>query len=101
MDIEQFIFDTYKDTYVNCKKFKEMVKKNFGLDKNVISDLYVRITNYQVNKYGGMVEKSDFNFISSKEEQEKIRTSRRAARNIRENDYYGYKKVGIKHDKNK
>lgn len=52
MDVKKFIFDMYKDEVLETKKFKANIKKNFELSPREIHDLFVKITNYQIKKYG-------------------------------------------------
>ena len=49
--VEQLIFQAYKDKDVrSAVYFKDLIKKEYGY--KVSSDLYAKIINYQVNKYG-------------------------------------------------
>ena len=49
--VEQLIFEAYKDKDVrSAVYFKDLIKKEYGY--KVSSDLYAKIINYQVNKYG-------------------------------------------------
>lgn len=50
MKKEDLIFALYKDKIVTCKAFKKMCREKYGLEN--IGDLYVRLNNYQVKKYG-------------------------------------------------
>lgn len=50
---EQLIFELYKnEMIINAKTFKNKIKKIKDIDKNKI---YIKILNYQVKKYGGML----------------------------------------------
>lgn len=51
MNIEELIFEMYKNqTLTSAKKFKNDIQKNF---KNIdCYDLYRRIVNFQIEKYG-------------------------------------------------
>ena len=47
---EDIIFSLYKDKHVrNAKRFREEIEKKYG-DVNA-KELYLRITNYQLDKY--------------------------------------------------
>lgn len=48
---EEFIFQNYKDKcFINATTLKNEIAKHF---KNVnVNELYIRIVNYQVKKYG-------------------------------------------------
>lgn len=49
--VEQLIYEAYKDKYIRSSEaFKQLIKKNYGYE--VTSDLYRKIINYQVEKYG-------------------------------------------------
>lgn len=51
---EDCIFEELKDTcYRNAKDFKEKLMKKY---KDVdASDMYLRVANYQIKKYGGIL----------------------------------------------
>ena len=53
--LEDLLFEMYKETCIgNAEKFKKMVAKKHKLkDAN---NLYIKIINYQVNKYGGSLD---------------------------------------------
>ena len=51
---EDYIFEIYKDTYIHgAKKFIKDVKDKYNLDIN--NELYKRIINYQIKKYGSQL----------------------------------------------
>ena len=52
MNIKEFIFNTYKDQVVIGKTFKRKIIKKYNLTITEASDLFTRINNYQINKYG-------------------------------------------------
>lgn len=56
MDVERFIFDMYKDDVIISKTFKREIKKKFGLDPKQAHDIFVKISNYQIKKYGKGLE---------------------------------------------
>lgn len=47
---EDLVFALYKDKIITCKSFKHMCKSKYGIKDP--QDLYVRINNYQIKKYG-------------------------------------------------
>lgn len=52
MDVEELIFNMYKDEALISKVFKNEVMKKFGIDLKTASDLFARITNYQIERFG-------------------------------------------------
>ena len=50
MKKEDLIFALYKDKIVTCKAFKNICREKYGLEN--VGDLYVRLNNYQIEKYG-------------------------------------------------
>lgn len=52
MDTKEFIFNKYKDEVVVSKTFRKEIKEKYSLSDKEISNLYVRINNYQVKTYG-------------------------------------------------
>lgn len=54
MDVEEFIFQVYKDKPIyGAKRFKKECKEMYNYKPS--SDLYARIVNYQIEKYGEMI----------------------------------------------
>lgn len=53
MDKQKLLFELYKDECVNASDFRLKVKNKFNLDDKIISDIYAKITNYQIEYYGG------------------------------------------------
>ena len=70
MDAKELIFNMYKDKVVVSKKFKLEIEKRFNLSQREISDLFVKIQNYQIKKYGARLDHNDI--IHSKEECKKL-----------------------------
>ena len=57
--VEQLIFEAYKDKDVrSAVYFKDLIKKDYGI--KVTSDLYRKIINYQVEKYGVTLQNLDY-----------------------------------------
>lgn len=52
MNIEEFIFLTYKDQPIVTKKFREEISRKYKLTNDESRNIFVKIHNYQVNKYG-------------------------------------------------
>lgn len=52
MDVKEFIFNTYKDQAIIGKTFKRDIIKKYKISVIEASDMFTRINNYQINKYG-------------------------------------------------
>ena len=59
MDIKEIIFKAYKDKAIITKTFKNEIAKNYKLSDDDVRNLYIRINNYQVKKYGCRLERED------------------------------------------
>lgn len=59
MDKSELIFNIYKDAVIVSKKFKREVKEKYGLNDVEASDMFVKITNYQIKKYNGRLDFMD------------------------------------------
>ena len=70
MDVEKVIFNLYKDTVIVSSVFKNEVMKKFNISLRQASDLFARITNYQIKRYGRKL--NDFYDIPTEEESETI-----------------------------
>ena len=57
MDIKEIIFKAYKDKAIITKTFKNEIAKNYKLSDEDVRNLYIRINNYQIKKYGARLEK--------------------------------------------
>lgn len=75
MDIEEFIFNTYKDGNIISKTFKEEIIKKYNVSKEQARNIFVRINNYQVKTYGERITKLVDVFLP--EEMEKINQNAR------------------------
>ena len=73
MDVERFIFDMYKDDVVVSKKFKRHIKEKFGIDPRQAHDIFAKICNYQIAKYGKCLELQDSWSCINKQECERLR----------------------------
>ena len=48
-----FLFELYKDnSFKNSEHFRKELKEKYNLTDEQLSELYVMISKYQVNKYG-------------------------------------------------
>lgn len=48
-----FLFELYKNKPLNNSgKFKKEIKNNYSLNDKEISELYIKLVNYQVKTYG-------------------------------------------------
>ena len=52
MDKEKLIFEIYKDQPIGAKRFRDEVKKRYNLDDKTITRIYIKLNNYQLDKYG-------------------------------------------------
>lgn len=52
MDKVEVVFNLYKDSVVVSKPFRAEVVRKYQLTKEQARDLYIRIQNYQIEKYG-------------------------------------------------
>lgn len=59
MDVERLIFDMYKDEVLISKAFKEEIIKKFNVSKVVAGDIFARIQNHQIKKFGRRLNYSD------------------------------------------
>ena len=93
MDIKEIIFKAYKDKPVMSKKFREAMRRDYKLTDDDIRNLYIKINNYQVKKYGCRLEKEDVT-IHSKQEMLRINLNARTRRETKINPRMGGKKHG-------
>lgn len=75
MDIEELIFNMYKGQPLVAKKFKEKVMKTYHITLDEARNIFVRINNYQVKKYGKKLDTLDELLPYSKEDLNKIRNN--------------------------
>lgn len=74
MDVEKVIFEMYKDDAIISRIFKKEVMKKFGIDLKTASDLFARITNYQIKRFGRKLD----NFYEIPTSEENLKTNNRA-----------------------
>ena len=93
MDIKEIIFKAYKDKPIMSKKFREAMRRDYKLTDDDIRNLYIKINNYQVEKYGCRLEKEDVT-IHSKQEMLRINVNARTRRKYKINQSVGGKNNG-------
>ena len=82
---EDMIFALYKDKIITCNSFCEMCRKKYKIDKPM--EIYIRINNYQIDKYGTQLvyeaeTKEDWKIINKKSNC-RINTMKRYYKNRR------------------
>ena len=92
MDVEELIFNMYKDSDIGIKRLRPLIKKQYKLDDIRISDIYSRINNYQISKYGQKLSKGSDVFLMTREE------CRKRASIIRVTKYQKRKEKGKNYD---
>lgn len=56
MNKEELIFELYKDRSIGARKLRRELKTKYNInDDKKITEIYIRINNYQINKYGGRI----------------------------------------------
>ena len=95
MNKEELIFTMYRDTPIVAKTFKSKIIKKYGLSNDEARDIYVRIQNYQIKKYGGaLMNKMD---LLPAEEWKKINEYARIRTNNKKYNYYENRKENKKY----
>lgn len=89
MDKTKLIFNMYKDMDIGAKKFRAIINKQYNLSNKEITDLYAKINNYQIKKYGNRIGKGSDIILESREEYIKKALIRRVAK---------YQKRGAKYE---
>lgn len=82
MNEEKLIFELYKDVCIGARKFRSIARK-YNIPDEKITNLYAKINNYQIKKYGQRVSKGDFIEHRTKDEYQRIAINRRNARQQR------------------
>ena len=100
MDIKEFIFNTYKDLPLTAKKFKKEIIEKYHIKHEDAREVYVRINNYQVKKYGKSLNIYEEILIYSKEETRRINANA-WQRNRKRREYNEHKKSYIRASNNK
>ena len=66
MNIEELIFNMYKEESIGSRKFRAKIKNKYKLTDRQISDIYARIDSYQLKKYGRRIG-NDYEILSKEE----------------------------------
>lgn len=85
MNIEELIFNTYKGEPLIAKKFKREIIKKYHIPYEKTRDIFVRINNYQIKKYGRKLDTLNERVPYSKEELYKIGNTARQRKYDRSN----------------
>lgn len=75
MDIEELIFNIYKNQPLVAKKFKDKIIKRYHISSEEARNIFVRINNYQIKKYGKKLDILDEVLPYSKEDLNHIRNN--------------------------
>ena len=68
MDKIELIFNIYKDTDIGTRKLRAIISKKYKLSDIEISNIYAKINNYQIKKYGEKLGKgTDMDFLTREE----------------------------------
>lgn len=81
MDKIELIFNIYKDSVVISKPFKREMVRRYKLSDEEIRNLYIKIQNYQINRYGNRLTREERGFSLS--EKEKVNSNARMRRYCR------------------
>ena len=84
MDIKEIIFKAYKDKALIAKTFKNDIVRDYNLSYEDARNIFIRINNYQVKKYGRKLDKEDPT-IYSKQELLRISFNARCRNNSKKN----------------
>lgn len=57
MDKVKLLFEMYKDKPIGTKTFRGKIKKKYNLEISEVTELYTKIHNYQIEKYGQRLDK--------------------------------------------
>ena len=68
MDKIELIFNIYKDSVVVSKPFKREMIRRYKLSDEEIRNLFIRIQNYQVEKFGGRLSWEEKSFSNQEKE---------------------------------
>ena len=72
----ELVFNIYKDEIIKNKEFRRKIKEKYGFSDTVISNLIVRIVNYQIKKYGSR-KSNDVEIYTREELRRKSLNARR------------------------
>lgn len=68
MDKIELIFNIYKDSVIFSKRFKAEMVRKYRLSDEDIRNLYIRIQNYQIDRYGNRLTREERGFTSSEKD---------------------------------
>lgn len=68
MDKIELIFNIYKDSVVISKPFKREMIRRYKLSDEEIRNLYIKIQNYQIDRYGNRLTREERGFTSSEKD---------------------------------
>lgn len=82
MDKKELIFNIHKNDIIEDSiRYKYDLIQKYGLEKHEIHDIFVRIINYQIEKYGCQIQKYIDDDTSEKRTQRTLKAKiRRQAR---------------------
>ena len=83
---EKMVFELYKDRPIASKSFRPTIKKRFQLNDKQITNLYARINNYQLKKFGARLDKNIGEYLTE-EDIERIKVNRRNIRRQKITNY--------------
>ena len=86
MDVERLIFNMYKDKILIAKRFKTEIIKKFNVSKVVAGDIFAKIQNYQIKKFGKRLNYDDVPMTSG--EKKYIGQVARVRKQSRKHKYY-------------
>lgn len=64
----ELIYNLYKDESIRSETFKYEISRKYKLTPKEISNIYIKIVNYQIKKYGGRLEKGTSIELLTREE---------------------------------
>lgn len=68
MDKIELIFNIYKDSVIFSKKFKAEMIRKYKLSDEKIRNLFIKIQNYQIDRYGNRLTMEERGFTSSEKD---------------------------------
>lgn len=86
MDTKELIFNMYKDEVIISKKFRKGIEKKYNISSDDARNLYVKIINYQIKKYGSRLDTNEP--AMTKEEARRIHLTSNTRRWQKKNRYW-------------
>ena len=83
MDKIELIFNMYKERVAISKPFREEVIKKYKVSEEEARNLWIRIQNYQIKKFGGRLEKWTTYSQVSIDDKKRIRANAMARKTAR------------------